>query len=139
VKFIDTSVLVAAAHQDHPFFELSHAFLAACKRAETGLAAHGVVETYSALTRMPKPFGYVASEAAAYVARLVQSRLQVFALPEAEILELIAEAPDRGILGGRIYDALHARTAKQAGARAIVTWNTKHFAGLEMELRVETP
>lgn len=139
MKFVDTSVLVAAAHQNHPFYELSHDCLARCEKASTGLAAHGAAETFSALSRMPKPFGFTAEEAAAYVGRLVETRMRVFGLSESEILELIAGAPARGVAGGRIYDALHARTAKKAGAKALVTWNVKHFAGLETGLKIETP
>ncbi|MEQ1931586.1 MAG: PIN domain-containing protein [Parvularculaceae bacterium] len=135
MKFVDSSVLVAAAHENHPFFEASHRFLSRCRRENTGVAAHGAIETYSALTRMPKSLGFSAAEAAAYVARLVDTRLRPFTLSELEIMSLIAAAPDRGVSGGRIYDAIHARTAKKAGASAIVTWNEKHFIGLEPSLK----
>lgn len=137
--FVDSSVLIAAAHENHPFFEASHTFLAGLQPDKAGVSAHGLVETYSVLTRMPKFVGYSAKEAALYLARLTEKRLSVFGLSESETMTLIAGAPDRGVAGGRVYDAIHARAAVKAGAKTIVTWNEKHFIGLEDSLRIETP
>ncbi len=139
MKFVDSSVLVAAAHENHPHFAASHAFLAGLPPGGAGVAAHGAVETYSVLTRLPRSVGYSAAEAAAYIARLTDGKLRVFSLPESEVMALIAETPQRGVAGGRVYDALHARTAAKVGAKTIVTWNEKHFLGLEPGIEAMSP
>lgn len=137
MRFVDSSVLIAAAHENHAFFAASHAFLAGLRKGGAGIAAHGAVETFSALTRPPLRFSPV--EAAAYLARLTEKKLRVFSLPEAEVLAVIAEAPDRGVAGGRVFDALLARIAAKAGAKTIVAWNEKRFLGLEPGVDAITP
>jgi predicted nucleic acid-binding protein len=45
----------------------------------------------------------------------------------------------RGIMGGGIYDSLHATIARRKGAKRIVTRNPAHFAHTAPELEVVVP
>ncbi len=136
MKFIDSSVFVAAALESSARFEASNLFL---ENARSGVTSgHALIETYSTLTRLPAGFRLSPGQASAFIANWMRD-INVFSLAANDVLTFIAEAPARGVMGGRIYDALHARTAKKAGATAIVTWNAKHFAGLEAGLKIETP
>lgn len=45
-------------------------------------------------------------------------------------LRLLQSAPDRNILGGRIYDALIVACAVEAGADVLLTFNERHFIDL---------
>jgi len=51
----------------------------------------------------------------------------------------ISEARQRGIMGGGIYDSLHATFARRRGAKRVVTRNPSHFAHTAPELEVVTP
>jgi predicted nucleic acid-binding protein len=51
----------------------------------------------------------------------------------------IAEAPKRGVMGGGIYDSLHATSARRFGAKRIATRNPGHFAHVAPEMEILTP
>lgn len=95
------------------------------------LAAHSLVECYSTLTRMPPPNRFSPHGASAVIQSDFIARAQAVAgLDSTEILRLLAEAPARGVSGGRTYDLLIAATAERAGADLLLTFNIRHFADL---------
>lgn len=110
---IDTSVLIAAFASWHEFHTLA---LDACD-GDPLLPTHAYIEAYSSLTRMPEPFRAPAQVVAEYLDRRWANRLispsddLVAALPR--ILESV------GLVGGATYDALIARTARDAGCRLL--------------------
>lgn len=138
MKLVDTSVLVAAALEADPRFEVSNRFLERQTPASCAASSHTLVETYSSLTRLPAGLRLTPRQASAFIANWARE-LRIVSLEADEVLALIAGAPERGVAGGRVYDAVHARAALKAGAKTIVTWNGKHFIGLEPALKIETP
>jgi predicted nucleic acid-binding protein len=73
-----------------------------------------LVESYSVLTRLPPPHRAPADLVAAFLsARFPQPPL---VLPGRAQRELVRTAAASGLLGGAIYDALIAATARHAGA-----------------------
>ncbi|GAC1639669.1 MAG: hypothetical protein NVS9B14_20930 [Candidatus Acidiferrum sp.] len=50
-------------------------------------------------------------------------------------------AAERGIAGGRVYDALLLQCARKSKAEIIYTWNLKHFQAIAPDLtkRMRTP
>lgn len=100
----DTSVLVPALIQWHP----SHADARAALARVTQLPAHGVLETFSVLTRLPTPHRLSARDATAALARLP---FDTVALPAGDVVDLVAILGERGIGGGATYDALIGLTA----------------------------
>ena len=133
MTFLDTSALVGALLEKHP----QHA---ACLRAlqeatEPTTDAHALAETFATLTGFYK----VPSEAAAELTLGLKALVQVEPLPLADYDTAISEARQRGIMGGGIYDSLHATFARRKGAKRIVTNNPSHFAHTAPELEVVAP
>ena len=107
---LDTSVVVAAFatwHEGH-----SSAVAALARRPR--LPAHVIVETYSVLTRLPPPHRVPAPIAAAFLRERFPG--PPLALPGASQRDLVDFAAGAGLLGGAIYDALVAATARHASA-----------------------
>ena len=133
MTFLDTSALVGALLEKHP----QHA---ACLRALQEAAnpisdAHALAETFATLTGFYK----VPSEAAAELTLGLKALVQVDPLSMADYETAISEARQRGIMGGGIYDSLHATFARRKGAQRVVTRNPSHFAHTAPELEVITP
>ena len=133
MTFLDTSALVGALLEKHP----QHA---ACLRALQEAAnpvsdAHALAETFATLTGFYK----VPSEAAAELTLGLRAVVQVDPLSLADYETAISEARQRGIMGGGIYDSLHATYARRKGANRIVTRNPSHFAHTAPELEVVAP
>src|ERR1700756_3767425 len=121
MTFLDTSTLVGALLEKHPEHE-------ACKRAldesEDPISdAHALAETFATLTGFYK----VPTEAAAELTLGLKALIQVEALPLLHYETAISEARQRGIMGGGIYDSLHATFARRKGAKRVVTRNPSHF------------
>ena len=133
MTFLDTSCLVGAVLERHP----QHA---ACLRALQESAtpvtdAHALAETFATLTGFYK----VPSEAAAELTLGLKELVEVEPLPLTDYETAISEARQRGIMGGGIYDSLHATFARRKGAKRIVTRNPSHFAHTAPELEVVVP
>lgn len=52
---------------------------------------------------------------------------------------VIREARSRGVLGGGIYDSLHATFARRKKAVQIVTRNPSHFQHVAPDIAILTP
>jgi predicted nucleic acid-binding protein len=133
MTFLDTSALVGALLQRHP----QHAAcLRALQEAATPITdAHALAETFATLTGFYK----VPSEAAAALTLGLRALVQVEPLPLEDYETAISEARQRGIMGGGIYDSLHATFARRKGAKRVVTRNPSHFAHTAPELEVVSP
>jgi len=133
MTFLDTSVLVGIVLEKHPQHQ-------ACVRAleasnEVTSDAHALAETFATLTGFYK----VPTEAAAELTLGLQALLQIDILSHNDYEQAISEARQRGIMGGGIYDSLHATFARRQGATRVVTRNPSHFAPAAPELEIITP
>jgi len=133
MTFLDTSTLVGALLEKHPQ-------QAACLRALQEAAnpvsdAHALAETFATLTGFYK----VPAEAAAELTLGLRAVVRVEALSLADYATAISEARQRGIMGGGIYDSLHATFARRQGATRVVTRNPGHFAHAAPELEIIVP
>jgi hypothetical protein len=54
---------------------------------------------------------------------------ETVALNGPECWRVVTQLAQAGVTGGRVYDGLIARCARQANADELLTWNVKHFAG----------
>jgi predicted nucleic acid-binding protein len=139
MNFFDSNVLIAGAYEDHDRFKEARAVLDAVRERGGGLtSAHALAETFAILTTLPKPNRFSPDEASRYVCDAALF-LKVVALEARSMLRLLAELARSSVAGGRVYDAVHARTAARAGATTIITWNERHFRGLEPRLKVAAP
>lgn len=107
----DTSVVTAAAL----VWEESHASAAAAVAGRrVALPTHVAIETYSVLTRLPRPRRLPPAAALAHLRENFESRL--LELSAAGYQRLLQLAEDETIAGGAIYDAVVAATAIEHGA-----------------------
>jgi predicted nucleic acid-binding protein len=139
--FFDSSVLVAAFYGAHVHHDPSLAAISTATKKTAFCAAHTLAEVYSVMTRLPVRPRIAPSQALLFV-ESIRERLTTVALSEREYYEVIASASERGIAGGKVYDALILRCAEKARAEAIVTWNLADFrllAGSELAKRIRTP
>ena len=139
--FFDSSVLVAAFYQAHVHHEASLAAIAAASKKTAFCAAHTLAEVSSVMTRLPvRP--RISPDQGLLFVESIRERFSVVALVEKEYSEVIAAAAERGIGGGKIYDALILRCAAKSKAEAIFTWNLDDFRALvsdELAARLRTP
>lgn len=134
---VDTSVIVAALNTRDPRYE-------SAARAIERLAddnalivpLHALMEAYSVLTRLPKPFRTTPAETSRAL-RESLGDLPVAGFAADQVWPLLEKLASIGISGGRIYDAAIAHVAREAGAEAILTFNARHFWG--EGLQVLTP
>ena len=123
---VDTSVAVAAAL---PWHESQAAARAALPRGRTPLLAQVAVETYSVLTRLPPRQRVPARVALDYLDATFD--FPPLSLSPEGYRELLAVAAAQSIVGGAVYDALVATTAKQAGA-TLVTLDRRALATYQL-------
>ena len=133
MTFLDTGILVGAVLEQHP----EHA---ACLEAFEASAApftdaHALAETFATLTGFYK----VPVAAAAELTVGLKTSLTVEPLTLADYEKAIGEAQRRGVMGGGIYDSLHATFARRKGAKRIVTRNPSHFAHVAPDLEILMP
>jgi predicted nucleic acid-binding protein len=133
MTFLDTGILVGAVLEQHP----EHAAcLEAFDESEAPFTdAHALAETFATLTGFYK----VPVVAAAELTLSLKSNLTVEPLPLADYEKAIGKARQRGVMGGGIYDSLHATFARRKGAKRIVTRNPSHFAHTAPDLEILTP
>ncbi len=139
-RFFDTSVLVASFWGDHQHHAASLKLFAPAAPKEAACSQHMLAELFAVLSSLPvRP--QIAPEQAALFIEEVRERLTPVALSAEEYYETIRSAAERGIAGGRIYDALLLQCARKCNAETIYTWNLKHFQAIAPDLakRMRTP
>lgn len=131
--FFDTSVLVAAFWGDHPNHVASLEVFSAASKESAFCATHSLAELYSVTTRLPVRPG-ISPEMAMMFVEEVRKRLSVVGLDEGDYYATLQNVYQRGIVGGRIYDALLLQCARKVQATTIYTWNMGDFQRLAPDL-----
>jgi len=137
---LDSNVVIAMLAEEHQHHAASLALLLAPSPPEYAVAAHSFAEAYTTLTR-PGPSGpFRMPPAVAWGAlESVRAATSLVGLTPAQIFEAVRTYAGDGGVGPRLYDALIGEAAVIHGIPAIVTWNTRHLAGLFPALHVATP
>jgi predicted nucleic acid-binding protein len=142
-SYFDTSVLVAAALENHPHHVPAAALLAKVRDGKVAgwVSAHGLAEFYAVLTRVPLSPPVYPSEAWQIIEHDIHPYFEVASLSGKEYLKIIENCAAAGWTGGRVYDALHVAAARKAGCDQIYTFNLRHFRELAPALgdRIRTP
>src|SRR5438128_2516267 len=107
MTFLDTGILVAALLEKHSEHERCRITLLQCRDGFTD--AHVLAETFSTLTGFYK----VPSDVAAELTFGLRGRVAVQPLTMRDYETAIGEARKRGVMGGAIYDSLHATFARR--------------------------
>jgi len=133
MTYFDTSALVAALLASHPQHKLC---LAAFERADDRVTcAHTLAETFSTLTAFYK----VPNDVAAELTIGLKNRVSISPLTLEDYDTALSEAKRRGVMGGGIYDSLHATCARRLGAVRVVTRNPGNFKHVAPELEIVIP
>ncbi len=104
------------------------------------LAAHAVIEAYSVLTRMPRPYRASPREAHRLIASNFLRHATVLSLDSEAYMRLLDRWARHGIAGGRIYDAVIAACAQSAGVSVLLTFNERHFRQFaSINMRIVVP
>ena len=133
MTFLDTGILVGLLLEKHP--EHKSCASALEQFADCFTDFHALAETFATLTGFYK----VPTQAASELTLGLKERIEVKALEVSDYETAIMEARSRGIMGGGIYDSLHATFARREGAKRIVTRNPSHFAHAAPEVEILTP
>lgn len=138
--FFDTSVMVAAFWGDHADHDASLRVFVEANRETGACGIHSLAEVYATMTALPiRPI--LASEQAFLFVQQIVERITTITLDQAEYMDAMRELSDRGMAGGRVYDALLLACARKSRAETIYTWNVKHFCQIapNMTERIRTP
>lgn len=133
MTFLDTGIMVGAVLQSHPEHDACLSALEDSTRPFTN--AHALAEAFATLTGFYK----VPTEAATELTLSLQDSVAVEALALADYTTAVREARSRGVMGGGIYDSLHATFARRKKAAQIVTRNPSHFQHVAPDIEILTP
>lgn len=111
----DTSVLVAGFDSSHPFHEHAQKALGEV-RLRGRLVAHTLAETFAVLTAAG-PYALPGATVLAYLDRFLDR--EPIALEPTVYAQALGELADAGLVGGAVYDALIAISARDAGATLV--------------------
>ena len=134
--YLDTAVLVAASVSDHPHHSQALALLqkVRAKKISGYISGHGLSEVYAVLTRTPFTPPVYPVEAWKLLSENVVPYFQIVILTPKMYVETIQQCASQGWIGGKIYDALHLRSARKAACERIYTFNVRHFQQLAPDL-----
>jgi len=128
----DTTCMIALVcgwHPDHP--RSSTEFSRRLSRGEElVVAAPALVEAYAVLTRLPPPYRMAPADAFFLLESNFMGDRRLVSLSERAYESLLRESAGLGIAGGKVYDAVIAKCATQAGVDALLTLNERHFQDL---------
>jgi predicted nucleic acid-binding protein len=134
--YFDTAVLVAASISRHPHYPQSGTVLESVreKRIEGFISGHGLAEVYAVLSRTPFNPPIHSTLAWKVLEEDILPYFNIVIITSLMYQATIRECADRGWIGGRIYDAIHLRCARESKCERIYTFNVRHFQQLAPDL-----
>jgi len=133
MTFLDTGILVGAVLERHPEHAVCLSALRDCERPFTN--AHALAETFATLTGFYK----VPVAAATELTLALRATIPVEPFLMEDYETAIREARSRGVMGGGIYDSLHATFARHKQSLRIATRNPSHFNHVAPDIEILTP
>lgn len=138
----DTSMMVAVVCAWHEHHERAAKDFE--RRLDHGealiVAAPALIETYAVLTRLPPPHRLSPSDAAALIEANFLTGSRMIALDVKTYRDLLKDAPQKGIAGGRMYDWVIAACAIKGEASVLLTFNAKDFFSFSLkEFQITVP
>ena len=133
MTFLDTGIMVGAVLKTHPEHDACVEALEVSRGPFTN--AHALAESFATLTGFYK----VPTEAAAELVLSLREVILVEPLTLADYETAIRQARSRGIMGGGIYDSLHATFARRKKATRIITRNPSNFEHAAPDIEILTP
>ena len=137
---VDTSVIIAAVHANHPVHLSSSRWLdEAFDMHDVVVAHHSLLEAYAVLTRLPAQYRVGPSEAETVLRETVQENARLAPFSAEAMWNFMTGMTALPAAGGAAYDGFIVRLLCEAGAEAIVTYNVDDFRRLSPHVRVTDP
>jgi predicted nucleic acid-binding protein len=130
--YLDTNILIAASVQEHQHHLQSFDLLKSVKEGAVQgcIGSHGLAEFYSVLTRAPFTPRVHPSEAGRLLDENIVLYFEIAALSADDYKAVLRSCVNAGLAGGAVYDALHLRSAMNAGCDRVYTFNVKDFRAI---------
>lgn len=130
--FCDTNILIAAFLESHAHHAAARPVL---ERIHGGkdkgfVAAHSLAEAFSVLTRLPGADHVEPILAWQLLKDNILKTFTIVALNAREYAEVLRNAAEENVSGGRIYDLILLAAAAKTKADRILTFNIQHFRSL---------
>ena len=133
--YFDTGILIGLLITSHPEHAVCLAeFEASSERLTCG---HALAETFASLNSHFKVPNDVAAELTLALLEIEDFRVEPLSIEDYKAA--ISEARQRGVMGGGIYDSLHATFARRRGVKRIVTLNGGDFRHVAPDIEIVTP
>ena len=137
---VDTSVIIAAVHANHPVHLSSAQWLdTAFDTHDVVVAHHSLLEAYAVLTRLPAQYRVAPSEAELVLRETVAENARIAPFTAESMWTFLTHLTAVPAAGGAAYDAFIIRLLSEAGVEAIVTYNTDDFRRLSPAVRIADP
>lgn len=126
----DSSVLVAGILKLHVHHQRAVGWLqdSQTSKIKGVVATHTLAETYSVLTRIPRPLRVSPAVALQLIEYNIFNHHQIVALDNNDYTALIHHLAKQDLAGGVTYDAVIACAAVKANIDHIITINYRDFA-----------
>jgi predicted nucleic acid-binding protein len=109
------------------------------RREKMIVAAPALVEAYAVLTRLPPPHRISPEAALTLLDNNFVKSVTVIALTAKTYEALLRLAPEKGVAGGRTYDAVIGTCAERGKASTVLTFNAGDFVALGKDFAVVIP
>lgn len=137
---VDTSVLVAAVHANHPNHKPASSWLDAAFTAhEVVIAHHSVLEAFAVLTRLPVKYRLSPSEAEMVLTETLRDNVSIASFGSGSTWKVLGWLTTVPVSGGASYDAFIIWLLQSADVEQIVTYNVHDFRRLAHGVRVSEP
>jgi predicted nucleic acid-binding protein len=136
---VDSSVIIAGVLSWHEFHERAFAALGKAVAGRRLLLPLPVlIESYSVLTRLPAPHR-LRGEVAYELLHDSFSGSRIISLSQDSAWGFLQECVEMSTLGGRVYDAIIAAAAIEAGATELLTFNARDFEAFRDRIAIVVP
>jgi predicted nucleic acid-binding protein len=132
VIYLDTSVIVPALWDRHPNF--AHCNLLT-NSPNVATSAHALAEAFKVLTGAYKLTNAFATTVLTDLTRAIH----IEALSLDDYLDALSRTETQGIIGGAIYDSIHAAVARRLRVDRVLTYNLSDFRRVAPDLNIATP
>lgn len=134
--YLDTNVIVARMVTGHIHQLTAGSLLQQIesRRWTPVIAAHGLAEMYSVLTRTPFQPPVTPAQAWQMLEANVLPRFEIESLNRSDYGRVLRNCAAQGWGGGRVFDALHLAAARKARCARIYTFDVAHFRQLGPDL-----
>ena len=137
---VDTSIIIAAVHANHPVHLSTSRWLdAAFDTHDVVVAHHSLLEAYAVLTRLPAKYRVGPSEAETVLRETVQHNARLAPFRAESMWNFMTRMTALPAAGGAAYDAFIIRLLSEASAEVIATYNVDDFRRLSGSVRIADP